>query len=60
MTFHLVSIRSNQEVVIFHLTFELDKDQDCTDIEVRVFLSESIEMLGDTSKTWCAQLKVVQ
>jgi hypothetical protein len=59
MHFHLVSIISNQEVVIFHLTLELDKDQDCTDIEVRVFLNSSIEMLGDMSKTVACQLKVV-
>lgn len=37
MSFHLVSIISNQEVVIFHLTSELDKEQDHTDIAGRVF-----------------------
>lgn len=40
MSFHLVSIISNQEVVIFffNLSFELDKEQDHIDISVRVFL----------------------
>lgn len=28
------------------------------DIAVRVFLRDSIEMLGDTSEMWCAQLEV--
>lgn len=51
MSFHLVSIISNQEVVIFHLTFELDEDQDCTDIAARIFPSQSTELLGHTSKT---------
>lgn len=61
MSFHLVSIISNQEVVIFffNLAFELDKEQDHIDISVRVFLSESTDMLGHTSKTWCAQLEIV-
>lgn len=58
MSFHLASIISNQEVVIFHLTFELDKEQDHTDIEVRVFLSKNTEILGHISKAWCAQLEI--
>lgn len=58
MSFHLASIISNQEVVIFHLTFELDKEQDHTDIAVRVFLSKNTEILGHTSKAWCAQLEI--
>lgn len=41
----------------FYLTFELDKDQDHTDISVRVFLSEITETLGHTSKTWSANWK---
>lgn len=58
MRFHLVPIISNQEVVIFfYLTFELDKEQDHIDISVRVFLSESTETLGHTSKTWSANWK---
>lgn len=52
MSFHLVSITSNQEVVIFHLTFELYKEQDHTDIAVRVLLSKNTKMLGHTSKAW--------
>lgn len=59
MSFQLVSIINNQEVAIFYLTFELDKDQDYTDIAVRVFLSKSTEMLGNTSKYLGAQLEVV-
>lgn len=58
MSFHLVSIISNQEVVIFHLTFDLDKEQDHTDRAVRVVLSKNIEILGPTSKAWCAQLEI--
>nr|CCO13813.1 alternative protein SIM1 [Homo sapiens] len=59
MSFHLVSIINNQEEVIFHLAFQLDKDQDCTDMALRVFLSKNTEILGHTSKTWSAQLEVV-
>lgn len=59
MSFHLVPIISNQEVVIFHLAFELDKEQDHIDISVRVSLNESTETLGHTSKTWSARLEIV-
>lgn len=59
MSFQLVSIIKNQEEVIFHLAFQLDKDEDCADMALRVFLSKNTEMLGRTSKTWCAQLEEV-
>lgn len=56
MCFHLAPIIGNQEKVILNLAFELDRDQECADTTIRIFLSHSNEILGDTLKKKCGLL----